>query len=213
DFLNEPLDVSDPGFEHATLYPFYRRAIEVVRGVGARQPIFLEPPVTRNLGVRAHPEPVGDDNLVYAPHLYTTTFGLPDLKYTGDRAAVTVDYDQAMTEAAEQGAVLWTAEYGGSTITAGGFLAATELFLADSLAGQAARLLGLAFWAYFPSDNTFSLVDASGAEKGQLVDIFARPFPMMTAGIPQAIGWDPAARTFDFTFTEDTAGAVRDPTI
>jgi cellulase (glycosyl hydrolase family 5)/glycosyl hydrolase family 5 len=214
EFLNEPLDGLDvSGFEHDTLYPFYRRAIETVRRTGAQQVIFLEPPVTRNLGARAHPEPVGDSDLVYAPHLYTTTFGLPDLKYTGDRAAVTTDYAQAAVEAAEQGAVLWVGEYGGSTVAAGGFLDATELFLADSLAEQEAGLMGSAFWAYFPSDNTFSLVDADGAEKGRLVDVFARPYPMMTAGVPKTIAWDADTRTFDFAFAEDPDNDVGDPTI
>ncbi len=214
DFLNEPLDVGDvAGFEHDTLYPFYRRAVDTVRRAGARQTIFLEPPLTRNLGIRAHPEPVGDADLVYAPHLYTTTFGLPDRMYTGDRAAVTADYDQAVAEAAEQGGALWVGEYGGSTVPAGGFLAATEQFLADSLAEQEARLLGSAFWAYFPSDNTFSLVDVNGAEKGRLVDLFARAYPMKTAGIPQTIAWDPDARTFDFTFTEDPDRRIQDPTV
>jgi endoglycosylceramidase len=214
DFLNEPLDNKNAlGFEHDTLYPFYRRAIATIRRVGAHQPVFLEPPLLRNVGARAHPEPVGDTNLVYAPHLYTTTFGLPDLQYDGDRAAVTADYDQAEAEAAELGAVLWVGEYGGSTVAAGGFLDATELFLADSLAEQETRLLGSGFWAYFPSDNTFSLVDAAGEEKGDLVDIFIRPYPMMTAGIPQAIGWNPDLRTFDFTFIEDPDEDVRDPTL
>jgi endoglycosylceramidase len=214
DFLNEPLDVSDTaGFEHETLYPLYRRAIGTIRGARARQVVFLEPPVIRNLGARAHPEPVGDTNLAYAPHLYTTTFGLPDLKYTGDRAAVTTDYAQAVAEASEQGAVLWVGEYGGNTSAGGGFLAATEAFLTDSLAEQEARRVGSAFWAYFPSDNTFSLVDANGAEKGTLVDIFSRAYPMMTAGIPQTIAWDLDTRTFDFTFSEDPAGEVHDPTI
>ena len=214
EFLNEPLDVGDPGgFEHGTLYPFYRRAIATVRRAGSRQVVFLEPPLIRNVGVRAHPEPVGDADLVYAPHLYTTTFGLPELKYTGDRAAVTADYAQAAVEAAEQGAVLCVGEYGGSTVSDGGFLDATELFLADSLAEQEARLVGSAFWAYFPSDNTFSLVDADGAEKGRLVERFTRAYPMMTAGIPQTIAWDPDARTFDFAFAEDAGREVRDPTI
>lgn len=214
DLLNEPLDLLDTmGFEHDRLYPFYRRAIDVVRRAGARQTIFLEPPVTRNLRIRAHPEPVGDANLVYAPHLYTTTFGLPDLQYTGNRAAVTADYDQAAVEAAEQGAVLWVGEYGGSTVVDGGFLAATELFLADSLAEQEAHRVGSGFWAYFPSDNTFSLVDADGAEKGRLVDLFARVYPMATAGVPQTIAWNPDGRTFDFTFADDPAGEARDPTI
>ena len=213
DFLNEPLDASDAAFEHDTLYPFYRRMTALVRGERAHQTIFLEPPVTRNLGVRAHPEPIGDANLVYAPHLYTTTFGLPDLKYTGNRAAVTTDYAQAAAEAAEQGAVLWVGEYGGSTVAAGGFLAATEQFLADSLSEQDMRLLGSGFWAYFPTDNTFSLVDVTGAEKGRLVDIFTRPYPMLTAGIPRTIAWDAAAGTFDFAFDEDPDRDVRDPTV
>lgn len=212
DFLNEPLELAST-FEHDKLYPFYRRAIETVRRAGARQVIFLEPPVLRNLGLRSHPEPVGDTNLAYAPHLYTTTFGFPDRKYTGDRAAVTTDYAQAMVEAAEQGAVLWVGEFGGSTVPEGGFLEATELFLEHSLAEQEARLVGSGFWAYFPSDNTFSLVDADGAEKGRLVDIFVRPYPMATAGIPRAIAWDGDARTFDFTFAEDMEHGLRDPTI
>jgi endoglycosylceramidase len=212
DFLNEPLELGST-FEHDRLYPFYRRAIATVRRAGARQVIFLEPPVLRNLGVRAHPEPVGDTNLVYAPHLYTTTFGFPDRKYTGDRAAVTTDYAQAVVEAAEQGAVLWVGEFGGSTVVDGGFLEATELFLAHSLAEQEARLVGSGFWAYFPSDNTFSLVDASGAEKGRLVDLFVRPYPMATAGVPRSIAWDPDARTFDFTFAEDPGHEARDPTL
>jgi len=126
---------------------------------------------------------------------------------------VTADYTQAVAEASEQGAVLWVGEYGGNTSAGGGFLAATEAFLTDSLAEQEARRVGSAFWAYFPSDNTFSLVDANGAEKGTLVDIFSRAYPMMTAGIPQTIAWDLDARTFDFTFAEDPTGDVHDPTI
>ena len=46
--------------------------------------LVLEPPVTRNLGTPANPEPFGP-NAAYAPHLYTETFGLPTLKYDGDR--------------------------------------------------------------------------------------------------------------------------------
>jgi endoglycosylceramidase len=214
DFLNEPLDVQNAaGFEHDALYPFYREVLAAVRAARAPQLAFLEPSLLRNVGLAAHPEPVGDAALVYAPHLYTTTYGLPDLQYTGDRAAITSDYAQAAAEATAQGAVLWVGEYGGNTTVAGGFLAATELFLRDSLAEQEARLVGSAFWAYFPSDNTFSLVDASGAEKGTLVDLLARPFPMATAGIPEALTWDPDTRELSYRFAEDPAGGVEDPTV
>jgi hypothetical protein len=214
DFLNEPLDVGNlAAFEHDALYPFYRQAVAAVREAGARQLLFLEPPLLRNVGAAAHPEPVGDADLAYAPHLYTTTYGLPDLRYTGDRAAVDRDYAQAAAEAAAQEAVLWVGEYGGNTDADGGFLAATELFLRDSLEEQEERLVGSGFWAYFPSDNTFSLVDASGAEKGALVDLLARPYPMATAGIPEELRWDPATRELFYRFAEDPAGGVKDPTI
>jgi endoglycosylceramidase len=213
DFLNEPLDaLALTTFEHDALYPFYRDATAAVRRTRASQVLFLEPYLFRNVGFAAHPEPVGDANLVYAPHLYTITGGLPDIAYTGDRAAVAADYAQAAAEAAAQDAVLWTGEYGGNT-TAGTFRAATEAFLHDSLDAQDTRLVGGAAWAYFPSDNTFSLVDADGAEKGGLVDAFARPYPMVTAGIPQALSWDAAAHDFTYTFAEDPARDVPDPTV
>ena len=213
DFLNEPVDFGDASFEAHSLYPFYREAVAAVRGAHAPQMVVLEPPVLRNVGVRARPEPVGDSNLVYAPHLYTTTFGLPELKYTGDRAAIDRDYAQAAAEAAEQDAVLWVGEYGGSTVAAGGFLAATELFLRHSLEEQEERLVGSAFWAYFPGDNTFSLVDEEGREKGALADVLARPYPVATAGIPQELRYDPVTHDFFYRFAEDSEREVGDPTV
>src|SRR5262249_56598177 len=113
------------------------RPIDPIAHAPAQGALFPEPPLTRNLGARAHPEPVGDTNLAYAPHLYTTTFGLPHLKYTGDRAAVTADYTQAVAEASEQGAVLWVGEYGGNTSAGGRFLGATEGVLPPFPARQA----------------------------------------------------------------------------
>jgi endoglycosylceramidase len=175
--------------------------------------LVVEPPVTRNLGVAAHPEPIGDPNLVYAPHLYTETGGLPQLKYSGNRAAVDADYVLAAAEAAAQGAVLWVGEHGGNTEVAGGFRAATELALRDHLDEQDERLVGGAVWAYFPTDNTFSLVDAAGNEKGALVDLLAEPYPQSTAGIPQALSFDPASRELTYTFVEDPSLRIADPTV
>src|SRR5262249_60430054 len=136
---------------------------------------------------------------------------LTSLPYPGDRAAVASDYAQADDEATAQDAVLWVGEYGGNTNAAGGFLAATERFLRDSLDEQDARLVGSAFWAYFPSDNTFSLVDANGAEKGDLVNLFARPYPQTTAGVPESLHWDPDARVFPYAFPADPARPIPDP--
>jgi hypothetical protein len=211
DFLNEPIDaVALDTFEHDHLYPFYRRAVALVRARGARQIVVLEPPASRNLGIAAHPEPVGDANLLYAPHLYTTTFGLDTLAYTGDRAAVDADYALAAAEASAQGAVLWAGEHGGVVDR---FPTETTRFYHDTLDEQDERLVGGAAWAYFPSDNGFSVVDAAGEEKGHVVDALARPYPMQTAGIPQAFHWDRATGVVTYTFAEDPARRIPDPTV
>jgi endoglycosylceramidase len=212
-FMNEPLDVfALSTFEHLVLHPAHRRWVEIVRGARAPQMLVLDPPVTRNLGIPANPEPIGDANLLYAPHLYTQTGGLPELKYDGDRATVDADYALAASEAAGQGAVLWVGEWGGSTVEAGGFLAATELAFRHQLDEQDERLVGGAAWAYFPTDNTFSVVDAAGAEKGALVDLLARPYPQATAGVPQSLRWDPDTLEFSYSFAEDAARKIPDPT-
>jgi len=214
DMMNEPADVFAPAvFEATKLYPAYRRWVEVVRGQDADQMLVLEPPVLRNLGAPAHPEPVGDANLLYAPHLYTDTGGLPERTYSGIRERVDADYALAVSEAAAQGAVLWVGEHGGNTNEAGGFRAATELAIRDHLDEQDERLVGGAAWAYFPTDNTFSLVDAAGNEKGALVDLFAIPYPQSTAGTPRALRFDPVTRDFTYTFAEDPARRIPDPTV
>jgi endoglycosylceramidase len=212
--LNEPFDVQALAtFEATSLYPAYRRWVAAVRGEGAPQILVLEPPVSRNIGLGAKPEPVGDANIVYAPHLYTETAGLPEVKYDGDRTKVDADYALAAAEAATQGAVLWVGEHGGNTNEAGGFRAATELAIRDALDEQDERLVGGAVWAYFPTDNTFSVVDVNGIEKGALVDRLARPYPQATAGTPQSLHFDPESRELTYVFAEDPARRIPDPTI
>jgi endoglycosylceramidase len=215
DFLNEPFDFGSPqrDFEALRLYPTYRRWDSIVREERAPQMLVLEPPVSRNVGIRARPEPIGDGNVLYAPHLYTGTGGLPDLKYDGDRASVDADYALASNEATTQDAVLWVGEWGGNTEEAGGFLAATELAFRHQLEEQDERIVGGAAWAYFPTDNTFSVVDAAGNEKGALVDLLARPYPQATAGRPVALHWNPDTREFRYTFYEEPERVIRDPTV
>ena len=101
------------------------------------------------------------------------------------------------------GGPLFAAEFGGNTDADNGFRAATELFLRDSLAEQDRRLIGGAVWAYFPSDNTFSVVDAAGDEKGDLVNVLARPYARRIAGVPTAMRFDPQTKEFLFSWRVD----------
>ena len=212
-FLNEPLDIVTPvGFEAQRLHPAYRRWAAILRDERAEQMLVLEPPVSRNLGIGAMPEPLGP-NALYAPHLYTETGGLPELKYDGNAATTNADYALAANEAAGYGAELWVGEYGGSTEAAGGFRDATALAIRHQLDAQDAHLVGGAVWAYFPTDNTFSLVDAAGTEKGTLVDEWSRPYPQQTAGVPQSLHYDVDTRELTYTFAEDPTRKIPDPTI
>jgi hypothetical protein len=214
DFFNEPPGLGcaplPPGaFERDALIPFYRRLRQAVQDEGADPILFFDPPVFRNLGVGIYAEPIGP-NVVYAPHLYTETFGLPDRQYDGNAAAITDDYTLAQSEATTLGGPLVCGEYGGNTAVAGGYLAATERFVRDTLAEQDRRLIGGAVWAYFPSDNTFSVVDADGNPKGALVDILTHPYARRIAGVPLAMSFDSNTGAFAFSFQGDPA--VSDPT-
>ena len=212
-FMNEPVDILTPvGFESGKLHPAYRLWAAIVRDERAEQMLVIEPPVTRNLGIAANPELLGP-NLVYAPHLYTQTGGLPELQYDGNRATTDADYALAASEAAGYGAVLWAGEYGGNTNVAGGFRAATEVAILHQLDAQDAHRIGGAVWAYFPTDNTFSVVDAAGNEKGALVDVLARPYPQQTAGIPVSLHFDPVTRELAYAFAEDPSRRIPDPTV
>jgi len=214
DFFNEPTAYScftiGP-FERRVLNPFYRRIRAAVAAVGAQQTFFFCPSITRNVGLPTLIEPMGP-NVVYAPHLYTQTGGSPDLQYNGDASTITNDYALALTEAGTLGGPLFVGEFGGVTTVAGGFLASTTEFLRDSLAEQDRRLVGSAVWAYFPSDNGFSVVDAEGREKGDLVNILARPYARRIAGIPTAMRFDLESKEFTLSFRDDDAGRPPDPT-
>jgi Cellulase (glycosyl hydrolase family 5)/Glycoside hydrolase family 5 C-terminal domain len=216
DFFNEPPGLAcsplPPGtFERDALIPFYRRLRDAAQAQGADPILFFDPPLFRNLGIGIYAEPMGP-NVVYAPHLYTETFGLPDLQYDGNAAAITADYDLAATEAATLEGPLMCGEYGGNTAVDGGFLDATAQFLRDSLAEQDRRLIGSAVWAYFPSDNTFSVVDVNGNPKGDLVDILTRPYARRVAGVPLSMSFDPNSGEFLFSFRDDTEHDIPDPT-
>ena len=214
DFFNEPIAftcITPSVFERTILNPFYRAIRAAVQAEGATQPFFYCPSITRNVMFPASTEPMGP-NVAYAPHLYTVTGGAADKKYDGDAERVTADYALALKEAGKLGGPLFVGEFGGITDPADGFLAATELFLRDSLAEQDRRLVGGAVWAYFPSDNGFSVVDVDGNGKGDLVNILARPYARRIAGVPTAQQFDLDTKAFSFSFTDDSVAQPPDPT-
>lgn len=207
-FFNEPSDMltslqTGPtyeegvaAYERQVLFPYYQRLTGLVRGVGAQQTLVLDPAVQRASGMRVHPQPIGDANVVYAPHLYLGY--LHSGTTTND---IRKDYAQAMTEAVELGGPLWVGEWGG-----GG-----PAFYRDSLTMLDEFLLGSACFGYFPSGN--ELVSADGVENLELINLLVRPYPVQTAGIPQVLNWDPDKHEFRYIWAEDPNHAIPDPTI
>ncbi len=208
DIFNEPLDPGDlrikppeqvsMEFEHNVLFPFYRRMAALYRSLGARQTLVIEPAVTRNLGVRSHPESIGDTNAIYAPHIY---LGADTGGFTGTQEDLSAQYAQAVTEAGEMNAPAWVGEWGGGDPT----------FYRYSLFAQDQYLLGGGVWGYFPSGN--ELVDANGNENPALVNVLARPYPIQTAGIPQSLLWDLDNRELTYSWKEDSTHNIPNPTI
>lgn len=182
-------------FEREVLFPYYVRLKDLVRGVGAQQTLVLDPAVQRASGMRVHPQPIGDDNVVYAPHLY-----LAYLVPGSDSDDVRSDYAQAVTEAVEFGGPLWVGEWAGDPA-----MYRQNLGMLDEF------LLGSACFGYFPSGN--ELVAADGTENLDRVDLLARPYPLQTAGIPQVLNWDPDSHKFRYIWSEDPERAIPDPTI
>lgn len=215
DYFNEPYGtcygVLSGQFESTALHPLYRRMREIAREEGADRTFFYEPPVTRNTRIAPALEPLGPD-VVYAPHLYGNTAGASDIAYDGNAAAISEDYGNAVQEAQVLGGPLVVGEFGGNEAGGPGFREATALFLRDSFAELDRRLAGGTAWAYFPGDNGFSVVDANGNEKGDLVNYIARPYARRIAGIPTAMGWDPDSKEFNLAFHDDTSRTVNDPT-
>lgn len=214
DFMNEPMDLPNATtFEHDSLYPFYRRAKDVVRSAGAPQLLVLEPPVFRNLGLAAKPEPIGDPNTLYAPHLYTGTGGLPTSVYNGDRASVRRDYERAQDEATAFESVLWVGEFGGVTTEASGFISRTALGVRHAVEEQNKYRVGSALWAYFPGGDVFSVVDRDKKECKPVLDAFVTPYPRVVAGMTESVEWNQTTGEFTLTFREDDTRTIPDPTV
>jgi hypothetical protein len=202
DFLNEPADsrnlFSVPKWEHDTLFPFYRRMASLVRSLGCRQTLVIEPNVIRAIGARAHPEPIGDANTIYSPHIYLGSDS--PAGFHGGQAELSAQFAQAAAEAAEMQAPLLVGEWGGDAN-----------FVRYALTAEDEQLVGGTIWGYFPSGN--ELVDGDGNEDPGRVNFLARPYPMQTAGIPKALQWDFDARVLDYTWTEDPAREIPNPTV
>ena len=237
EIMNEPLPGTFPpgAFSTAELYPFYRKVIDALTGVGDgayadlgvhvnRQAFFFEPMALRNLEDAPDQVPLpfsSYPNLVYAPHVYTHVL-------SGDAVAgihnspYPISYDQAFdvadAEAQAMGTALWIGEFGNSPSD-------DETFLRGATTAQDTAGVGSAMYQWkntcgagnTPEQcaNIWSIYAGDGstapAQNGPLiasrVKFLSRVVPRAIAGHLDSFRYEPDDRSFTMAATAD--GPVR----
>lgn len=162
DLFNEPYPASPPpaGFEHAQLWPFYRKLIQTLRRDGDRRMIWFEPSIIRDV-TDADPAAARfsrDQNLVYEPHIYTDVFSGAGHPTPATPARLAASYQAALRESRAYDAALVDGEWGGG---AGGVW---ETYRNDNLDLQDKLGIDSAFWIWKqrPFAYSWQVVETSG---------------------------------------------------
>ena len=207
DPMNEPYwgSFSIGAFEAEVLQPFYEEVVKAVRSERPDWVAFLEPGSSRNLGIPTGLTKFSFGDVVYSPHSYDrdaeSGMGFDATR----REAVLTNAALLAEEARALGAGLWIGEYGGQADHPGIVDYMTAEY--DAFAAVAA---GTTYWAY-DKGGGYSVLDADGAERPELVGALVRPWPERVAGDPISYSFDPATRTFTLVYRPDRA--ITAPTI
>lgn len=205
--LNEPVstDCLVYGAFEKKLFPFYERAIKVLREADPQMPVILEPCVFALIlptDTRPFPEP----NLVYSPHPYFFhAYAGPPHGSSGAGRLIVLEreppeelaakYQRLLDEAKRMKAPLLIGEYGGpeSRQFAG-------KWLEKSLALQDQYFLSSAIWAYDPSDQNWSVVDPERKPRPFYWNLLHRPYPRFTSGTPTLLYYSFSEKKFLYRF-------------
>ena len=141
ELMNEPTfgSTGSPDFERTQLWPFYRRMIAGLRRDGDERMIWFEPSILRDVADVDPGQPErfsNDDNLVYAPHIYTGTFN------GGGQEELAKSYAAADAEAKAYGAAWVNGEWGGGSDEKAEAIRESQLNLQDGYR------VGGAFWMW-----------------------------------------------------------------
>ncbi len=199
DVINEPhwgsSETSE--FEGNALSPFYEKVVEGVRSAAPEWLAFLEPSVSRNLGVPTKLGPFTFDNVAYAPHSYNALAEAGNGFDPTQRDLLIKNLKALSAEARALNAALWIGEYGGREDHPG----ITE-YMDAQYDGAAAVAASTMYWAY-DRDDSYGLLRPDGSEKPALLDVLVRPYPKRVAGDPISYEFDEATDTFTATWLPD----------
>lgn len=198
DILNECSPGSNtPRFIHSYLFPFYRKAAAELRQIDRRHFFIFQPPLRADDEL----EPLGGENVVYAPHYYPRT---------GDAERL---YARTIQGGEKVKAPVIIGEYGlpnvplrlpNFTIPA----STAERDRGDALLFDRTAMSTIKTW--YTSIGNWALLTPDGAEQPRL-EYFSRPFPQRTAGLPKSFSFDFATHEWDFQWQPDAS--IREPTL
>lgn len=213
DLLNEP----SPGscfpvdaFTARLLTPLYAKARAAIRAEGAPQALLYEPAVSRTSPMAGIP-PSPERGAIFAPHLFTQTFGAPDAGRAAAPDTLAKSYARAAEVAREAAAPLLVGEIGGDAPPDGSFRPSTLDFLARSLDELDRHLAGGAVWAFVDRGTPIPPSGGIGIGNEAAALVLARPYARRIAGIPLAMRFDAASREFTFRFADDPERRPPDP--
>ncbi len=190
------------------LAPFYQRVINRIREVDTERWIFFEPHYgTVGLGnpsylpVLVDPR-VGEDRLVYAPHLYSLRYEAT-MRYTESDPTVERWERETGNQAALQRSPLLLGEWGLDWNGEG-----SAKYMQDVVEAADRLMAGWAYWSFDGGSWSFWQFDTESESPS--VEYVVRAYPQRVAGRPTSFFYDRDSRVFTLSF--DSIEGVTAPT-
>ncbi len=226
DLFNEPYPGSQfascantqgcPLFDSQYLQPMQETAMAGVRKADASNIVWFEPNFVFNGGAQTALgllKPIGDENIGLSWHKYCVTGlvlhsqGFTDLP--GCEQIHQVVSNNAEAAVAQMKSTTLVTEFGASD----------DLADIDQVMRQTeAKFVGWQYWAYKEWGDPTTESQTSGGQgmfhddadltsvKAEKLSLLERPYPQATAGVPLALSFDAATRTFQYSYTPRCAG-------
>lgn len=198
--FNEPVM-----FDVDVLRAFHERFADAIHEVDADAPVFFEPRGVRNQ-TDAEPLPTtpwSRGAAVYAPHIYTAWFSVPDQGgwASEDPAVLLPSMQAASDEAAAWAVPLFIGEFGCDQAIARG-----PVWIAEELDLQDRFLASSTAWVWAET-NAWGANDGDKVERRETIRVMSRPYPRRIAGTIVAIERPtPDVLRVRYTATARTAG-------
>jgi hypothetical protein len=198
DLMNEPLPGSNtPGFTHNRLFPFYRQALAALRKIDAGRFFLFQPPLFSGDAL----EPLGGENVLYAPHFYGKVRNPEPQFQEIVRGAEIVQAPMLIGEYGLPNVPLHTATFDQEAFT-------PERDMADAALFDRGAISTIKTW--YTSVGLWSLLMPDGAENPRL-QYFSRPYPQRTAGVPKGgFAFDFSTHAWNYAWEADAG--IKAPT-